>query len=209
MQVHEFFPVEVFTFENTTIDNGRLIAAVQADPHTPVKTSTNISYTRNLHDRAEFAGLFAWINSCLMQIVNHYQYDCESVAITSSWANLSLANSGQRQNYHRHSMSWLSGVYYLTEGVPTIFEDPVVHRTQAQIEVLRKGWAGPFEHVDMRPGRLVIFPSWMYHATPPHIGPLDRWIISFNSLPAGKINYSSATDSVADLQVNTQEKKPW
>jgi uncharacterized protein (TIGR02466 family) len=209
MQIVNMFPVSVFVFENTHIDNLQLIHAIQADPATPVKSTSNHSYTRNLHDQLEFADLFAWIGTCLDQVKAQHDYDCDTISITSSWANLSRANSGQRQNYHRHSMSWYSGVYYLTEGVPTLFEDPVQHRTQAQIEVLRKNWPGPFEHIDMKPGRLVIFPSWMYHATPPHIGPLDRWIISFNTLPSGRVNYSSATDSVADITINTQEKKPW
>lgn len=206
MQRLEFFPVELWTFD-CPLDLApyiRLLESQQGAKHTQ-----NISYTGNLHTRPEYESLFAWFVDCLEQVRMEHQYDCDSFKVTSSWANCALAGAAMRQNYHRHSMSFLSGVFYLTEGVPTLFEDPVIHRTQAQIEVLRKGWRGPWEQVENKPGRLVLFPSWLYHATPPHWGDNDRWVISFNTLPAGAVNYTTATDSVAHITINNMEKTQW
>ena len=207
MQKIELFPVEFYTFQ-CPLDLAPIIANLQASAE-PVKHSQNLSYTSNLHTKPEYESLFAWFVDCLEQVRTDCQYDCDSLKITSSWANCALAGAAMRQNYHRHSMSFLSGVFYLTPGVPTIFEDPVIHRTQAQIEVLRKGWKGPYEAVPNEPGKLVLFPSWMFHSTPPHLDNNDRWIISFNTLPAGAVNYETATDSVAHITLNNVEKKVW
>lgn len=97
-------------------------------------------------------------------------------------------------------MSFYSGVYYLTEGAATIFEDPVIHRTQAQLEVLRKKH-DPLEYIIPVPGKLVLFPSWVYHMSQMHIGKQSRYIISFNTLPAGRINHSTAADSKAYIEL--------
>ena len=101
-------------------------------------------------------------------------------------------------------MSFYSGVYYLTEGASTVFEDPVIHRTQAQIEVLRKDY-NPSEYIIPEPGKLVLFPSWVYHLSQIHLGKNSRYIISFNTMPAGKINYNSAADSKANIEIRNND----
>ena len=207
MEKIQLFPVEFYTFK-CPLDLTPWIRHLETT-NAGAKYGTNISYTSNLHTLPEYEPLFAWFVDCLEQVRTECQYDCDSLSVTSSWANCALAGAAMRQNYHRHSMSFLSGVFYLTEGVPTIFEDPVIHRTQAQIEVLRKGWRGPFEAIENEPGKLVLFPSWMYHSTPPHWGDNDRWVISFNTLPTGAVNYNTATDSVAHITLNNVEKKQW
>ena len=103
-------------------------------------------------------------------------------------------------------MSFLSGIYYFTGGASLGFEDPMTPRVMNQLEVLRFDYA-PFEFIDPLPGKLVLFPSWLYHWTKPHVDNFDRWNISFNVLPTGKINHTMATDSTAHIKLineNTQ-----
>jgi uncharacterized protein (TIGR02466 family) len=102
-------------------------------------------------------------------------------------------------------MSFFSAVYYVTDGSPTVFEDPVKHRTEAQLEVLRHEYA-PHHFVEAVPGKLILFPSWLYHSSTPHFGNEDRYVISFNVMPTGAINYNLATDSVANIEVHNKEK---
>jgi uncharacterized protein (TIGR02466 family) len=200
----ELFPTSFFEFKNPNINNVELVQHFQKYSDR-MKHGNIISSLHLLHNKPEFLELFDWINSCLEEIRIEEKYDCENFKITNSWFNIALAESNMAIHYHRHSMSFFSGVYYLTEGAPTFFEDPVLHRTQAQIEVLRSEYA-PTEKIFPEPGKLVIFPSWMFHYAAPHVDNFDRYIISFNSLPSGAINYNLATDSVLDISINSREK---
>ncbi len=193
------FPTTFFSFKNTDFNNNELIENLQKYSD-KLKTGNIISSLHSLHDKPEFKDLFKWFESCLDQVRIEEKYDCDRFKITNSWFNIALAKSAMAINYHRHSMSFFSAVYYLTEGSSTVFEDPVIHRTQAQLEVLRFDYS-PTEKILPEPGKLIIFPSWMYHYSTPHIENFDRYIISFNSLPAGRINHQIASDSKAYLNI--------
>jgi uncharacterized protein (TIGR02466 family) len=204
MQKLDLFPTTFFIFDNTELDNKKLIADLSK--YTDRMKSGNIlSSLHTLHDKQEFTNLFSWFDQCLEEIRVDQHYDCEQFKITNSWFNIAKSQSSMHIHHHRHSMSFFSGVYYLTEGAPTEFEDPVLHRTQAQLEVLRFHYS-PYERIIPQPGRLVIFPSWMYHCSIPHVDNHDRYIISFNTLPNGAVNYNIASDSVVDITINLREK---
>jgi uncharacterized protein (TIGR02466 family) len=199
MNVVNLFPIEVFEFTNTKIDNANIIEKLN-NLSGPVKHGSVISYLNPIHKLEEFKDLFLWFDQCLNEIKIKLQYDCDRFQITNSWFNKSLASRGMHQNYHKHVMSFFSAVYYLTPGSPTIFEDPVNQRVQGQIEVLRNNYL-PFEHFEAEPGKLIIFPSWMYHQTRPHMFDFDRYVISFNSLPTGKINSAAGGDSQCYISI--------
>ena len=193
MNIVNLFPIEFFEFQNNHIDNQKIIQQLD-ELNGRVKNATVVSLLTPIHELPEFSELFSWFRECLEEIRVAQQYDCDKFEITTSWANKSLAGRGMHQNYHRHTLSMFSAVYYLTEGSPTIFEDPVIQRTQAQIEILRKNYQ-PFEQFQATPGKLVVFPSWVYHQTPPHVLNYDRCIISFNCLPTGNLNSLGEPDA--------------
>lgn len=198
MEIKSLFPTEIFIFQSD-FDTSKIIDIINSK-NILMSVGHTLSSKDSLHDKAEFDNLFEWFHECLNDIKVYYKYDCDNFKISSSWYNRAVANSGMHVNYHRHSMSFLSGIFYLTEGSPTIFEDPVIHRTQAEIEVLRSDYQ-PVEHIIPTPGTLVIFPSWMYHSSWPHNDDYDRIIISFNALPNGKINYNLARDSRSHIEI--------
>lgn len=200
MEVLNLFPTEVFLFKNNTVDNDRLIAVLERLDNIEIKKTSTLSMIVDLRKYDEFKELFSWFDECLGSVKDHMKYDCDSLEITSTWFNVAISGYQMFQNVHRHSMSMWSAVYYLSEGSPTEFEDPVIHRTQAQLEVLRFDY-NPFYKINAEPGKLVIFPSWMYHSSLPHLGDKNRYIISFNSLPNGRINYNLATDSKATVRI--------
>jgi uncharacterized protein (TIGR02466 family) len=199
MQILNLFPVQFFEFHNKSIDNRQLIQLLDQQQGM-VRHGSVISYLENIHTLDTFSEIFTWFNNCLETVRAELNYNCDKFEITNSWFNKALANRGMHQNYHRHTMSFFSAVYYLTEGAPTAFEDPMIQRTQAQIEVLRKNYT-PFEQIKAVPGKLIIFPSWVYHQTPPHLENYDRYIISFNSLPTGKINTIGGSDSACYISI--------
>ncbi len=89
-------------------------------------------------------------------------------------------------------MSYLSAVYYITDGAPTYFEDPCTPRTSDTLDVfmhdkMTSDW-GINEKIDAEPGKLILFPSWLKHYSGRQLDNFDRWTISFNVFPMGKIN---------------------
>lgn len=202
MNVVNLFPVEFFEFKNTSIDNQDIINKL--DQLTGlVKHGSVVSYLKPIHKLKEFKDLFLWFDQCLNEIRVKLEYDCDKFEITNSWFNKALGGRGMHQNYHKHVMSFYSAVYYLTEGSPTVFEDPLTQRMQGQIEVLRSNYQ-PYEHFIAEPGKLLIFPSWVYHQTQPHMHNFDRYVISFNSLPTGKINSATGGDSQCYISIKEQ-----
>ncbi len=102
--------------------------------------------------------------------------------ITGAWS-VRLQREGFHVN-HVHPEGWISSAYYVS--VPAESAD----------EQLRSGWlkfgeprypvpgAGPERIVQPAPGRLVLFPSYMWHGTNPIHGNEARTTIAFDANPA-------------------------
>ena len=99
---------------------------------------------------------------------------------TGSWSSR-LVDCGFHVN-HVHPMGWISSCYYV--GVPDAVAD-----TEA-----KQGWikfGEPTYDVGLSfrraiqpaPGRLVLFPSYMWHGTVPFHGPTPRTTIAFDVAP--------------------------
>jgi hypothetical protein len=131
-------------------------------------------------------------NDALEDYRQAYQLCCDRLDITLCWFNHAPARSGFGHPLHRHPMSYVSAVYYLTEGAPTIFDDPCTPRTSDTLDVWRedlmKSDLGINEKIDASPGQLIIFPAWLKHFSGRQMGHLDRWSMSFNAMPAGRVN---------------------
>ncbi|HEY8509779.1 MAG TPA: tetratricopeptide repeat protein [Steroidobacteraceae bacterium] len=105
-----------------------------------------------------------------------------SARIAGAWS-VQLHREGFHVN-HVHAGGWISSAYYVS--VPEEVEETT----------LRYGWlkfgeprlpvpgATPERVVQPRAGRLVLFPSYMWHGTIPIQGPVPRTAISFDALPA-------------------------
>ena len=102
-------------------------------------------------------------------------------AYSGSWSSR-LADCGFHVN-HIHPMGWISSCYYV--GLPSAVAD----------EKTRQGWikfgepdfdAGlPIRRaIQPQPGRLVLFPSYMWHGTIPFQGAEKRTTIAFDVIPA-------------------------
>jgi tetratricopeptide (TPR) repeat protein len=100
-----------------------------------------------------------------------------------SWSSR-LRNCGFHIN-HMHPKGWISSCYYV--GIPDAVQDAVT----------RQGWIKfgepGFDHLTERnparravqpaPGRLVLFPSYMWHGTVPFRSPTPRTTIAFDVVP--------------------------
>lgn len=98
--------------------------------------------------------------------------------------SIELRRDGHHVN-HLHPDGWLSSAYYVS--VPS----------EVARGVRRAGWlkfgeprfpvpgASPELYVEPRPGRLVLFPSYMWHGTVPIRGAEPRLTIAFDVVPGG------------------------
>lgn len=102
--------------------------------------------------------------------------------ITGCWANIGFP--GSRHRPHAHPNNYFSGVYYVKapRGGNTItFIDP---RPQAGVMVAPADQASPGHAqnitVDVHPGSLIFFPSWLYHSVDDNRSGEERISIAFN-----------------------------
>jgi Flp pilus assembly protein TadD len=101
--------------------------------------------------------------------------------IAGAWS-VQLQREGFHVN-HLHPLGWISSAYYVD--VPAEIED----------RALRSGWlkfgetrfpvpgVSADRYLQPQPGRLVLFPSYMWHGTTPIHGAQPRLTIAFDALP--------------------------
>jgi len=102
-----------------------------------------------------------------------------------SWSSR-LMDCGFHVN-HIHPRGWISSCYYA--GVPEAVRDE--KEKQGWIKFGESGFTHlaeknppPRRSVQPQPGRLVLFPSYMWHGTVPFHGPTPRTTIAFDVVPA-------------------------
>jgi len=102
-----------------------------------------------------------------------------------SWSSR-LRDCGFHVN-HIHPKGWISSCYYA--GVPEAVKDE--KEKQGWIKFGESGFVQlgeknppPRRSVQPAPGRLVLFPSYMWHGTVPFHGPTPRTTIAFDVIPA-------------------------
>jgi predicted Zn-dependent protease len=107
----------------------------------------------------------------------------DGFAYVSSWSS-QLVGQGHHVN-HIHPEGWISAVYYVA--TPEACDD----------ETARQGWLkfgepsaefglrfAPRRLVRPRPGRLVLFPSYLWHGTTPFASDQSRMTIAFDVAPS-------------------------
>lgn len=139
-----------------------------------------------LHKREEYYDITRLFNRILDDVKNKYNYDTERFDISQMWINKS--GYGDVHPSHYHTNSYLSAVLYFTEGSNILFKDPVYLRLNSQL-IVGNDLETHNAATNPEPGKLLIFPSWLYHGTEKN-ETHERISMSFNCLPAGKTNYN-------------------
>ena len=194
MKTNSIYPVEIYEWSSDI--NHDWIRVINKLP-TKERETGILNAGPELHHDERFRPLVTWFEQCLYDIHQDKCFDCDGFKITSMWAN--RYRPGTRQEAHRHANSYWSAVYFLTDGAPLVFYDPLQQRSLGQwdIHTLPKiTETGILENGPQivkytpTPGTLLIFPSWLVHDT--EMAESDRYSISFNALPYGKINQGIA-----------------
>ena len=143
--------------------------------------------------------LFEWSGSCIEElkeiaiksirgvVPRLIGSDCKFNLRLVGWANVS--RYGAFNKVHNHPLSQISAVYYVDSGDPTTdefpesgtfeFLDPRPNVEMSAIPGESSGRAITIQPID---GRLVVFPSWLYHRVNPYFGKRERISISFNAI---------------------------
>jgi len=103
------------------------------------------------------------------------------VRFSGSWS-VRLAGGGRHSN-HLHPLGWISSALYVSLPAPAARGAPPAGwlTLGEPQESLRTG-LGPLRTVEPRPGRLVLFPSTMWHGTVP-FGEGERLTVAFDVAP--------------------------
>lgn len=205
IKTHELFPTRVYEFR---LEGDDMAMSDQALEY--IKTLNMQMYNfpagvrtskGDLHKDEPMQDMMGFFHDCLDYIRCDLALQAEELRISLSWANWAPPGSGAGHPLHRHNYSYLSGVYYFTEGSDTVFHDPVDIRNLDTLEITRDFFDGPEEHIKAEPGKLLIFPGWLRHYSNPHAGKSDRYTMSFNSLPHGPVNAGPQGVPMANLNI--------
>jgi uncharacterized protein (TIGR02466 family) len=104
-----------------------------------------------------------------------------------------VTREGGYFGYHNHPMASWSGVYCVADGDPDhsrsnngclVFPHPLT-AANAYIDPANASLAWPFTQgnfvLNLRPGQLVLFPSWLGHYVTPFYGDAQRITVAFNA----------------------------
>lgn len=196
-----YFPTLIFRFDVPGADalNERLLpliyAARDADRHGVQKSNYRVlggwHSKENLHKNADFAELVRHVDAAGRVMSKELRYhEDHRLRIGTMW---SIVNGPGASNLaHVHPGCLWSGVYYVRAPAncgKISFTDPRTAHVMRK-PVYSPGKGAPrkcWTKVSFAPvaGRMLIFPSWLYHAVDPNLadaskGDADRVIISFN-----------------------------
>ena len=192
MKKHGLFPTDIYEFRldeedmwmsDKALDFIKTLEMSMYNYPAGVRTSRG-----DIHKEEPMLPLIGFFHDCLEYMRCDLALQVEELKISLSWSNWAPGKSGAGHPLHRHPYSYLSGVYYFTEGSRTVFQDPVDIRNLDTLEIIRDHFDGPYEKFEAEPGKLLIFPGWLRHFSEPQAREDDRFTMSFNALPHGAVN---------------------
>jgi len=183
-----FFPTFVWVYDLKPEDAEPLSAAIAEKieialpPAKQLSEAHSLQSGTHLHELPEFQPLIERVHAAAQQILKFLEHKPAPLKITGCWANVSGPAAHHKE--HAHPNNLLSGVYYVKapQGGDSInFHDP---RAQAHV-IAPHVTATSTKHastviVEVKPGRLVIFPAWLRHSVDPNLSQELRMSISFN-----------------------------
>jgi uncharacterized protein (TIGR02466 family) len=136
----------------------------------------------DLQGHDDFAELVETIRGATKEIFSELRIPTNDFLVTGMWVN--LRPPGTQHPAHTHPNNYLSGTYYVTApagGDAIVFRDPRVETNIIAPQFSEQTDLNAREiMVPVKPGMLVMFPSWLPHFVPPNQGNVDRISISFN-----------------------------
>jgi len=141
---------------------------------------------RNLHQRTKQQEIITWIQGHIKEYWKELGYTkFHTPEIKHMWAN--LTPKGGNIIHHNHSPFEIAGSFYVNAtpdmGCIAMIDPIEVIRGRLPIYEDPESKQGRyfFDHVEPpAPGKLVLFPGWLYHKTQPNPGDKERIVMGMN-----------------------------
>lgn len=195
MKTLNLFPVTLHKFDNPDPRTSEVVSIIEEyEPEQRtgdwaqweemrVQTTDGV-----LHREPKLKFLMDWFRECLNEYHAYYELDCDALDIAVCWGNKSSPGRKASHHVHNHNLSYVSAVYYVTGGSPTVFLDPFASKGGIALDINWKKNREIEREIYPEPGSLIMFPSWLPHCSRPHLGRDPRYTMSFNALPTGKVH---------------------
>lgn len=139
-------------------------------------------------NRAIFREVKQEILGLCREFAKAYSHIVDDVQICNSWGN--VVAYGESIRYHKHSNSYISGSFYLSEGSPFNIMD----RDRAELFGFSPRVQSGDNYRAMesftiypKPRRIILFPSGLMHSVLPSKSQARRYSVAFNAIPVGRI----------------------
>jgi uncharacterized protein (TIGR02466 family) len=185
-----FWPTTIYfkDYPNSELFNQdleeKILAWSKCDPGLAKTNRLGWHSTTDMHTRVEFAGIVNYLIE-----MQHEIYHAEGLAGTpmlgNMWANINYPGASNAMHIHPNSL-W-SGVYYVTcndQSGNIYFEDPRSVSLMSMPKYQYEQNLNSRRIIDSqpKPGRLIMFPSWLNHGVRENTSDKTRISISFNFL---------------------------
>ena len=106
--------------------------------------------------------------------------------ITQSWLNINKTNTSHHKHFHRNS--FISGIYYLTDGPPVTFykKNDIMQNFDFDFKEFNQFNMESVE-AEIKKGRLILFPSILEHEVKKNLNNDTRISLSFNTFFKGDL----------------------
>jgi len=187
----EFFPTIIYGHD-TQLDNNFLANEIVAwsKKNSGVK-KTNVGgwhSETNMHELPQFKPLVDELFKMQHQVFKEEWLDREP-RLGNMWANINYKGGYNRPHIHPNSL--FSGVYYVhaqPNSGKLVCNDP---RPGIQTNMPTRVKGEPPKHlwrechIDPKPGRIIMFPAWLWHCVEPNESNDIRISVSFNFIQNG------------------------
>jgi uncharacterized protein (TIGR02466 family) len=138
----------------------------------------------DLHRRPGFKPLVQFLEAGVAEAANFLKWDRRQTmpVLSTCWANVN--GKGASNVVHTHPHCFLSGVYYVqgsAESGRLFFLDPRPAAVMIAPPMTEfTPWTFQQVRYEPKPGRMLLFPSWLQHGVEPNHTDVDRVCVSFN-----------------------------
>lgn len=164
----------------------KILELIKSLPY--IRNEHNHISSLSLNHMKEFNDLHDWFNDCLAKVKNDLQLPFTKIVITETWSNKSFKN--EWHHGHIHFNSFLSGVFYLNTSdtgntwfsIDNFWYDFfLIENNLAKDFNADKRLVIHKESPEM--GKLILFPSKIFHSVDNHEDKEPRFSIAFNTFP--------------------------
>tara|TARA_B100000927_G_C16463642_1_gene468865 strand:+ start:1416 stop:2003 length:588 start_codon:yes stop_codon:yes gene_type:complete len=190
--MHKLFPTLVAEYDlSDKVDNDLIMEKVKISGLQMHGTlNKGVSSYMGGYDCALTRLAMTDLQSAIKECLDDYckEVGLEENVIVNSWCN--ILKEGGSVKRHRHDKSVLSGAYYPSsdpDDCPLLIENPTEIFKMTETKVYDTEFNVSAIGVPTAKGKLVIWPSYLYHETQKNSSD-ERYTISFNTLDKSYLN---------------------